>query len=278
MLIGELLNLTIKDFRENNIEEPVLKAKLIISFSISKSKEYLTTHNQEELSVKQMEYCYNNIKKVIMKQPVQYIIGYQEFMKLDFKVNKEVLIPRPDTEILVQEIIDLVGNKKMKILDLCTGSGIIAISLAKYLPNCKIVASDISLKALKIAKENSQINNVVVKFIESDIFKNINEKFDIIVSNPPYIETNVIKTLSKEVQNEPVLALDGGEDGLDFYREIISKSYLYLTQNGIIGVEIGYNQKKAVMDLFSEKYYAIYSKQDLNGNDRIVIAKKGDKN
>ena len=167
------------------------------------------------------------------------------------------------------------------MLDLCTGSGAIGISIAKNINNCEITLSDISKDALNVATQN--YNNIVGahdcarqdKIIQSDLFENIKDKFDIIVSNPPYIKSDVIKTLDKEVQNEPILALDGGKDGLDTYRKIIEHAYKYLNENGYLCLEIGYDQKDEVIRLIEEtnQYKDIYSKKDLAGNDRIIICK-----
>ena len=180
-------------------------------------------------------------------------------------------------------------QKNIKILDLCTGSGAIGISIAKNIENCEITLSDISKEALEIAQKNcvgvdahidprikKQKTNNKIKIIQSDLFENIHDKFDIIVSNPPYIKTDIIKTLDKEVQNEPILALDGGKDGLDIYRKIIEQSYKYLNENGYLCLEIGYDQKDEVIRLIKEtgKYKNIYSKKDLASNDRIIICEK----
>jgi len=276
MTIKQILEEAISILKENNIEEPILKSKLLLAFVLKKEKEYLLINDNKELLAKKEKEYREVINRLINGEPLQYIIGKQEFMGLEFEVNKNVLIPRADTEILVEEVIELIGNKELKVLDLCTGSGAIAVSLAKKLKNIKATASDISLNALKTAKKNAILNDVNVIFKQSDLFENIEETFDIIVSNPPYIETNVIKTLNKDVQNEPFIALDGGKDGLDIYRKIINEAYKYLNENGTLALEIGYNQKEQVINLLreSDNYTDIYSKKDLSGNDRIVVCKK----
>ena len=198
-------------------------------------------------------------------------------MKLNFFVDKNVLIPRQDTEILVEEVIKIAQkNNSKKILDLCTGSGAIAVSLAKYLPQSEITAIDISNEAIQIAKKNAITNNVEnqITFINSDMFTNLNEeKFDIIVSNPPYIKTDVINNLDNQVKNEPYIALDGGKDGLDFYKKIINESYAYLKCNGYLCLEIGFDQKIDVIELIENttQFKETYSKKDLYDNDRIII-------
>ena len=200
-------------------------------------------------------------------------------MKLNFFVNENVLIPRQDTEILVEEVIDIAKKiNAKKILDLCTGSGAIAVSIAKYLPQIEVMAVDISKNALNIAKKNAITNSVdnQIIFIESDIFTNLeNEKFDIIVSNPPYIKSDVIDRLSEEVRKEPKIALDGGEDGLYFYNKIVKESYSYLKSGGYLCLEIGFDQKIDVIKLIEneERFENTYSKKDLYNNDRIVITK-----
>ena len=163
---------------------------------------------------------------------------------------------------------------ELKILDMCTGSGAIAISLCKLIKNVLVYASDISKDALKIANENSNKNKANVLFFVLDFFEKISElyKFDIIVSNPPYIESETMKTLSEEVKNEPILALDGGEDGLDFYRKITEDAKKYLDKDGYLAFEIGYNQRYAVENILKKNGFRnVYSRKDLGGNDRIVI-------
>ena len=277
MLIKEAMRKGTILLKTNNIQEPNLKSRLLMQYILNKPRQYMLIHDNEELTNKQEKAYLENIEKMIKGVPLQHITHSQEFMKMNFYVNENVLIPRPDTEILVEEVIniDKKTNAK-KILDLCTGSGAIAISLAKYIENSQITAVDISEEALRIAKLNAVNNNVEDKitFVKSDLFENIvKEKYDIIVSNPPYIKKDFMKKLDKEVQQEPYIALDGGYDGLDFYRKIISEGYQYLKFKGYLCMEIGYDQKQEVFDIIKsqEKYSNTYSKIDLGGNDRIVV-------
>lgn len=281
MNIKQALEYGIELLKENNIDEPILKTRIILANILNESKEYLIIHEKDELS-KDLEKLYiTNIQKICNGIPLQYIINKQEFMGLEFYVDENVLIPQPDTEILVEEVIDISKREgKKNILDLCTGSGAIGISIVNSISECNITLSDISKDALEVAKENC-INHKVedrVTIIQSDLFENIDEnnKFDIIVSNPPYIKTDLIKILDKEVQNEPILALDGGEDGLKIYRRIINEAYKFLEIDGYLCLEIGYDQKDEVIKLIEQtsEYKDIYSKKDLASNDRIVICKK----
>ena len=199
-----------------------------------------------------------------------------DFYGFDFYVDENVLIPQPDTEVLVLQTINIIKqyeNRNIKVLDLCTGSGAIAISTAKAFENqaVQVYASDISDKALEVAKKNSKKNDVHINFINSNMFENIDEKFDIIVSNPPYIETETIKKLSKDVQQEPNIALDGGFDGLEFYKIIASEYEKYLNDNGTLLLEIGYNQKQSVTELFRNRNVECI--KDLAQNDRVIIVK-----
>ena len=275
MTIKELLIEGSNKLKEEKIEEPILSVRILLSFLLNKPKEYLVINDKEEVEEEILKKFEENILKLINGVPIQYITNKQEFMKLNFYVNESVLIPRADTEILVEEVINICKNMKkdeIKILDLCTGSGAIAISLAKYVENVNIYASDISKNALEVAEKNARKNNVKVDFIESNLFENIEEKFDIIVSNPPYIRTDEILILEKNVQNEPKIALDGGEDGLMFYKKITEESINYLNKNGYLCFEIGFDQKKQVEEIAQKYYNKIYSKKDLSENDRIVVA------
>ena len=279
MQIKEVIRKGMIRLKTNGIDEPNIKARLLMQYILKKPREYIIVYDKKEMTLRQEVDYFKAIKKLIQGVPLQHITNSKEFMKLNFYVDKDVLIPRADTEILVEEVIKLakkVGAKK--ILDLCTGSGAIAVSLAKYINKSEITATDISNDALRIAKLNAKNNNVEdrITFISSNLFQNIpEEKYDIIVSNPPYIKTKDIKVLNKDVQKEPKLALDGGIDGLDFYRKIIKEADEYLKFGGFLCFEIGFDQKEDVIELIEEqgKFKSTYSKKDLCDNDRIVITK-----
>lgn len=276
MKIIELINIEKKKLIENNIEDATLIARILMQFVLNIDRNKLIIKQEEDIdSVKKQEYE-KYIEQILEGMPLQYITNTQEFMKNSFYVNENVLIPQPDTEILVQEILDIIQKEnKNKILDMCTGSGIIGISIAKYAENLDITVSDISKEALKVVEKNVERNNVKLKIVKSDLFENIKEKYDIIVSNPPYIETDIIKTLSKEVQKEPKLALDGGKDGLVFYRKIINEATKFLNKDGYLCLEIGYNQKEKVVDIFQKEkeFTDIKCIKDLSENDRVIIAR-----
>ena len=281
MTIKELLNQAVIMLKNENIDAPKNKARMLLQSTLKKSREYLMIYDTEEVTNIQRDKYIKNVKRLILGEPLQYITGRQEFMKLNFLVTKDVLIPRSDTEILVENVIKIAENiSNPVILDLCTGSGAIAVSLAKYIKNVHIYAVDISSKAIQIAKKNAELNGVKnnIDFIESNLFDKLKDKkFDIIVSNPPYIETDTIKTLSKEVQKEPKLALDGGKDGLEFYRKISEDGYKFLNRQGYICLEIGYNQRIAVRKIMENKkrYVNIKCLKDLCGNDRVITAQIG---
>lgn len=264
--------------KSNQIESPKIKARLLLQYVLDLKREQIIIYDNKEVTAAEEKIYIQNIEKLIKGIPLQHITNSQEFMKMNFFVNGDVLIPRPDTEILVEEVIKLGKEKRnISILDLCTGSGAIAISLAKYLPNAKICASDISTKALKVAQINAKNNEVFekIEFINSNLFEKIEGKFDIIVSNPPYIRTEVIKMLDKEVQKEPILALDGGKDGLSFYRKIVEEAYSHLKYDSYLCFEIGYDQREEVTEIVrnAKVYTETYCKKDLYGNDRIIVTR-----
>ncbi|MCI8760226.1 MAG: peptide chain release factor N(5)-glutamine methyltransferase [Clostridia bacterium] len=282
MTIREAIYQAMIQLKMKKIESPKLKARLLMQFMLGKTRQYIMVYDEKKLTQEQEEKYFKNVEKLIKGIPLQHITHQQEFMKMNFYVNKDVLIPRPDTEILVEEVIQIAQKiRAKKILDLCTGSGAIAISLAKYIQDSQITATDISNKALEIAQKNAKNNQVEnqIAFLSSNLWEELpKEKYDMIVSNPPYIKREIIKSLEEEVQKEPLMALDGGWDGLDFYRKIVKQAYEYLKYGGYLCLEIGYDQKIDVIELIEqeEKYTDTYGKKDLYGNDRVIITKVGD--
>lgn len=264
-----------------DLDSPKMKARLLLQDILKKPRQYLLVHDNEKIDDVILKKYFNNIEKVKKGMPIEHITHIKEFMKMNFYVNENVLIPRQDTEILVEEAINIAKKiNAKKILDLCTGSGAIAISLAKYIKDVEITAVDISKEALRVAKKNAVSNEVQdqITFIESDLFRKIgNTKYDMIISNPPYIKKEVIKRLSKEVQKEPIIALDGGIDGLEFYKKISKNAYEHLKFGGYLCLEIGYDQKNSVTEIINNegKYTNTYSKKDLYDNDRIIVTKVG---
>ena len=259
-----------------NVEYDI-KAILTDTFGLDLNKFILDMDNEFEPD-KDLEAKYlSRIEKRKMHIPLQYIINKQNFYGLDFYVDESVLIPRYDTENIVDRIVkDCKENKCLSVLDLCTGSGCIAVSLKK----CgfeKVYAADISDKALAVAKHNAKLNNADIIFLQSDLYENFPKeiRFDIIVSNPPYISTDEIARLEKQVRDfEPKLALDGGRDGLDFYKKIINLSKNFLNNKGRLYLEIGYDQSKDVVDLAKkERYDNIVIIKDLSGRDRGISMK-----
>lgn len=225
MTIKEMLSKGMIMLKGSNIESPKLKARLLLQYILKKPRQYLIIYDNQEVEKKEQWEYFVNIEKLTKGVPLQHITHHQEFMKMDFYVDENVLIPRPDTEILVEEVIKIAQKmQKPKILDLCTGSGAIAISIAKNVPDAEVYAIDISQKAIEVAQKNAKELNAKVKFIKSNLFSKISKmKFDIIVSNPPYIKKSDINYLSQEVKKEPEIALDGGFDGLDFIGKLQNK-------------------------------------------------------
>lgn len=271
MVISELVRETAKMLSDNARFE----AELIVMSAVGINRTQLVLDSRRDVTEVQRERVSEMVKRRQSGEPLQYILGECEFMSLDFYVESGVLIPRSDTETLVEAVIEKTDeNKNMKILDICTGSGCIGISTACFRSSAYVDLIDISDKAIEIAKKNIVRNNVQsrVKVQKMDILNEYpSEKYDIVVSNPPYIETEVIDTLQTEVKNhEPRLALDGGEDGLIFYRRITGIAPEILKKGGMLAFEIGYNQGKAVSALMGKNFCDVRIIQDFSKNDRVV--------
>ena len=281
MTIKQALLKGVTILKLEKISTPKLKARLLLQYVLKKPRQYLIVYDNQKLTEKEEQDYLTYIELLAQGEPIEHITHQKEFMKLNFYVDENVLIPRQDTEVLVEEVMKIAKKiRAKKILDLCTGSGAIAVSLAKYLENVELTALDISGKALDIAIANAKNNHVQDKitFVESNLFQDLGqEKYDIIVSNPPYIKRKDLETLDREVKREPRLALDGGEDGLDFYRKIIDRGYEYLKYGGYICLEIGYDQKEEVMQIIENRkqYKDTYCKKDLYDNDRVVVTRLG---
>lgn len=264
---------------EEGIEEFSLDAWYLLEYVTGVSKAMYFAEPERAVSEENADRYIDCIRQRAAHIPLQHITGEQEFMGYPFYVNEHVLIPRQDTEILVEEAIQIM-RPKMKILDMCTGSGCIVLSILKmckekyYMTDLQGIGVDVSEEALKVARENSRRLEVPVTWIQSDLFAKIpeEEKYDVIVSNPPYIETAVIDTLQEEVRlHDPYIALDGKEDGLYFYRRIISEAGKYLKPQGKLMFEIGCDQAEAVEELMKNAgYEQITVKKDLAGLDRVV--------
>lgn len=255
-----------------NSETPMLDARVLLAYVMGKSDAALIFDMPNPEQLKVFEECLEKRKKGV---PVAYITGEKEFMGLTFSVNRDTLIPRPDTECLVEKIIEKNKIDSPKILDLCTGSGCIGISLAYFVKGSTASLTDVSDGALSAAKVNAELNKVSdrVEVFRLDVLSDeIKEGFDIIVSNPPYIKSDVMKTLEVS-EYEPHLALDGGEDGLIFYRVIAKKAYDALNSGGMLAFEIGYDQGEAVKALL-EDFSSVKLYKDYGGNDRVIIAIK----
>lgn len=247
-------------------------AWLLLTFVCKIDRTYYYVHMDEEISAEMQEEYQNVLNKRAEHVPLQYITGEQEFMGIKFRVNESVLIPRQDTETLVGEALKII-RPGMKVMDMCTGSGCILISILKNMVDVEGFGYDISKQALNVAKDNAKQNGVTATFEKSDLFEAVTETFDVIVSNPPYIPTEVIGSLMPEVAvYEPMQALDGKDDGLHFYRRIVKDCKQYLNENGTILFEIGHDQGDAVSEILR---YAGFKEvkvvKDLAGNDRVVI-------
>lgn len=296
LLVKEMLTMGEKQLMDSDIADATRDCKILYCYMMDIPFSKIILEYQNMLQDRLCEKYFELIDRRSSGEPVQYIMGSQEFMGLEFIVNENVLIPRQDTETLVEDALEIINTgtlrgedmdvkrKEWDILDLCTGSGAIGVSLARIANKVNVTCSDISEGAIKVAKENAQKHGVAksVKFEQGDLFKPFSkhfrkQKFDMIISNPPYIKSSIIPTLQKEVcEHEPLSALDGGESGLDFYERIVSGVGSHLRKSGVLLLEIGHDQGEAVSGLLSRngEFTSIRVLKDLANRDRIVFAKK----
>lgn len=292
--ISELLKKAVLLLKGSETATPVLDAEVLLVYAMKRldtgfDRIKLVTHSKDTVPEEIAEIFLNYISERRLGKPVQYLTGSQEFMGLDFYVAEGVLIPRPDTEIIVEKVLSLLRNKeKVTAIDMCTGTGAIAISLAHYMKEAYVYAVDISPQAVALCQRNVEKFNLSkqIKTIQSDLFQSFSDNelessVDLIVSNPPYIADSEISELPIGVKNfEPRLALDGGKDGLLFYRRIVAASCRYLKNGGILAFEIGYNQASEVKGIMEESgcFFDIEIEKDLAGLDRCVIGSCNTKN
>jgi len=288
MTILELLNWSTHCLRDHQIENPRLNAELLLARSLNLNREGLYTHLQDPSGEEEKEKFERLIRKRLSGEPLQYILGYQEFWSIHFKVDRRVLIPRPETELLVEQGLSILSAACLKrsphVLEIGTGSGAIAISLATEMRDLFIVATDVSREALLLARENAKSAGVLqrIEFVNGDLFGPIRlmreqEPFDLILSNPPYIRRLQIQNLAREIKDyEPVMALNGGEDGMKFYRSIVSQGPSYLRRGGSLLLEVGEGQGKRVSAMIEEEgsFGRPEGIRDLSGNDRVIKAQR----
>ncbi|MCC5912679.1 MAG: peptide chain release factor N(5)-glutamine methyltransferase [Clostridiaceae bacterium] len=285
--VREILQEAVQKFKAADIDTPQLDAEVILCHLLKLDRIKLHIYPEMEISREICQRYWENVEKRLNHMPVQYITKQQEFMGLDLLVEEGVLIPRGDTEVLVEKVIDLYNQHyapgEIKLMDIGTGSGAIAVSLGHYIKDSQIYAIDISPKALEVAEKNRNYHELQDKItlLEGSLFaplegKDLKGTFDFIVSNPPYIPPEVVETLASNVKDyEPRLALEGGEDGLYFYREIVKLAPGFLKPEGWLAFEIGYDQGKTVQQLMKEAgFAAVEVIKDLAGLDRVVIGKK----
>lgn len=278
MILEQTIHQASKNLKESNIASHQLDAEIILSNIMSVTREYLITNNDLNITKTIKKKYLTAIKRRLKNEPVAYITGTKEFWSNDFIVNRNTLVPRPETELLIYKLISLYKNKKISILDIGTGSGCILLSLLKELKLAKGTGIDIEPKAIKIAKFNAKkmklLNRTKLKVVDLENF--YSTKYDLIVSNPPYIPFKDLKNLSKDIRNfEPLVALNGGNDGLDIIKKVIYKSKCLLKKGGTLAIEIGNNQYSKVVRLLKNNNYREIGKEiDYNNNVRCIITTK----
>ncbi len=277
--IGSILDWSRQYFGSHGAESPRLDAEVLLSHLLGQQRIFLYVHFDQPLTSEELARYREMVKRRAAGEPVAYICGEKEFMGLTFKVNGDVLVPQPDTETLVEAAIDrLKGKENAMAADICTGSGAIALALAHYLPELSLTATDISPEALHVARKNAETLELSsrVEFLEGDLLAPLAGKnFDAILSNPPYIPSGKIAGLPREVRAEPKLALDGGEDGLDFYRRLVKGAAAFLKEDGFLAVECGDTQAHDIAAMAPEGGFGETEiLRDLADRERVVILRK----
>jgi release factor glutamine methyltransferase len=279
MNIENILDQGIRILKTNNIPNPYLDSEILLSKSINKDKKYIILNSKKILSSKQLDSFNSYIDRRKNGEPIAYLINKKEFWKDEFYINKDVLIPRPDTELIIEQVLkNYQKQSQLQVLDIGTGSGCILLSIIKERPNFYGTGIDISKKSINVSKINAKQLNLTnrVKFINSSVDNFNIGKYDLVVSNPPYIESLSIKYLEKDVVNfEPMLALSGGFDGFSKIRKVISKASILIKKKGKFILEIGFNQKNKVKKILNEKgFYINKAIKDYGNNDRCIISTK----
>lgn len=293
--VSEILDKVTSYLKRRGIPEPRIDAEVLLAHVLEIERLEIYLNFDSRVTEKDLSAYKKLIERKVRREPVAFIVGYKEFMGLKFFLNKDVLIPRPETEILVEKVIEKAQNigksrnyeyrrdNSLTIVDLCTGSGNIAISLARNIASCKIYATDISKGAIQVARKNAKFHNVEgrVEFLLGDLFSpleklNSNLAVDFVVSNPPYVKSRDLVLLSPEIKKEPLSALEGGNEGLNFYHRIIPEASKYLVDGGYLIMEIGDYQGKAVMNLIKKEkqFYPPQLVKDYAGLDRVIVAQK----
>lgn len=278
MTYREGRNMVADQLAAAGVENETAESWFLMEAACKINRSYYLIHEQDEMGPEQEKAYLELTRRRCQRMPLQYLTGEQEFMGLPFHVNEHVLIPRQDTEVLVEEAIRIIRQDlpDAKVLDLCTGSGCIGISIQSFCPDVTVTGADISQEALQVAQKNAVQNQMPVQFVHSNLFAEISDTYDMIVSNPPYIPSEVIETLMPEVRDhEPMGALDGKSDGLYFYEKITRQSVEHLKEGGYLLYEIGHDQADAVSGFMKENgFYDIKVIRDLAGLDRVVTGRR----
>ena len=279
MNIENTLNQGVTILKANNIKNPHLDSEILLAESINKDKKHIILNSKEILNTKQSDIFNSFIERRKSGEPIAYLINKKEFWKDEFYINKDVLIPRPDTEIIIEQVLEIYPKKsQLQVLDIGTGSGCILLSIIRERPNFYGTGIDISKKSINVSKINAKQLKLTnrVKFFHSSVDNFSNGKYDLVVSNPPYIKLSILKYLERDVVNfEPKLALSGGFDGFSKIRKVISRASNLIKKNGKFILEIGFNQKNKVKEILNEEsFYVNKAIKDYGNNDRCIISTK----